>query len=72
VRQRERVAAGAVVDVGEVEADRGVADPRFARPGVADLDRLEAERFRPPFWWTRTALTVGMPVSSTGDSRRRR
>ena len=47
VRQRHRVAAGAEVDVDEVDRDVGVPDPRLSRPGLADLDLLEPEHFRP-------------------------
>ena len=45
VRQRQRIAAGAEVDVDEVDGDVAVAHARLARAGLADLDGLELEHF---------------------------
>ena len=39
-RQLARINAGAIVDVDEVQSDRGVANPRLARTGLAELDLL--------------------------------
>ena len=52
IRQRQRVAAGAEVDVDEVDRDAGVAHARLTGTGLADLDRL------------RGASTSGPPVRS--------
>ena len=43
VRQRHRIAAGAEVDVDEVDGDVAVAHARLAGAGLADVDRLELE-----------------------------
>ena len=45
VGQRQRIAAGAEIDVDEVDRHVGVAHARLAGPGLADLDRLELEHF---------------------------
>jgi len=42
-RQRQRIQAGALIDVDEVEADRVIANADLARSGVADLDVLPDE-----------------------------
>ena len=44
-RQLRRINAGADVDVDEVQTDRGVADARLARAGLADLDFLPDQNF---------------------------
>src|SRR5262249_23640578 len=46
VGQRQRIAAGAKVDVDEVHRDVGVTHPRLARAGFADLDFSQAKDFR--------------------------
>src|SRR5262249_11273846 len=46
VGQRQRIAAGAKVDVDEVHRDVGVTHPRLARAGLADLDFSQAKDFR--------------------------
>src|SRR6185503_17841736 len=43
----QRVAAGAEMDVGEVEADGGMPNPRLARPRTADVHLLVAQHLRP-------------------------
>ena len=48
---RQTVAPGAVMDVGEVKADRGMAHPRLARTRDTEVDRLVLQYFR-------TAVTV--------------
>src|SRR5690606_20760575 len=40
------VSAAALVDIGEVHADRRLADPDFARPWLADVDLDGAQDFR--------------------------
>ena len=42
-RQRRRIKAAAMVDVDEVQPDRGVADAHLARTGLADLDLLPVQ-----------------------------
>src|SRR5262245_12687278 len=41
-----RMKTGAVVDVGEADADGALADARLPRSGLPDLDLLEAKDFR--------------------------
>ncbi len=45
VGQRHRIAAGAEVDVDEVDRDVAVAHARLAGAGLADLDGLVLEHF---------------------------
>ena len=44
-RQLRRIKPGAVVDIDEVQADRGVADTGFAGTGLAELDLLPDQNF---------------------------
>jgi hypothetical protein len=41
------ITSGAVVDVREVQADCGVANPDLLGSGTADIDRFEAKFLRP-------------------------
>ena len=46
-RQRDRIKSRAVVDVDKVQSHRGMPDARFARTGLAQLDFLPDQNFRP-------------------------
>ena len=45
--QRDRIQAGALVGIDEVQPDRGVPDPHLAGTGIGDLDGVPAQNFRP-------------------------
>src|SRR6202000_2849364 len=40
-----RIGAGAIIDVDKVQPDRGVANARLARTGLAELDLLPDQNF---------------------------
>ena len=44
-RQLAGIGAGAIIDVYEIQSDRGVADARLPRPGLADLDLFPDQNF---------------------------
>src|SRR6185295_5750286 len=46
-RKRHRIQARAVIGVDEVQADRGIADPRLSVRRIAYFDIIELEDFRP-------------------------